>query len=255
MNRTNIEWTRGPNGAPGYTWNCVVGCEGPNGTPCPYCYGRRMAARRMGEYGKQPIGQEFKPRFLPERLDEPLKLRKPSRIFVGSMTDLFGPAVKTEWLDDILEVIAACPQHTFIALTKRPDRLDEMLYGVTSENGCRELGGGDYLPNLWLGTSVTNQQDVEDRLPWLREILASVKWVSVEPLHEYVYLGQYLDMVQWVVIGGETGNRAGKIMPERHWVDALVAQCQMAGVAVFEKRSLSAIVDRPLIQEYPGAKS
>jgi protein gp37 len=97
------------------------------------------------------------------------------------MGDLFHPAVDTKWIDRILDVISACERHTFIVLTKRPELMQEKIYGVTEENGCRELGGGDYLPNLWLGVSVENQETADARIPELFKIPAAKRIVSYEP--------------------------------------------------------------------------
>ena len=110
--KNGIDWLVG-----GYTWGPIVGCDGPDGQPCPYCYGRTFSKRRMGEYGQQPVGEEFKPRFLPERLDGPLKVRKPSRIFTGSMGDMFGEKVEPAWVRQVWDVMWKASQHTFIILT------------------------------------------------------------------------------------------------------------------------------------------
>jgi protein gp37 len=191
--------------------------------------------------------------FHPERLPEPLHWKKPSRIFVCSMGDIFHEKVKPEWLDAIWEVMAACPQHTFMVLTKRPQNIDRLLYGVTEECGCRELGGGNYLPNLWLGVSISNQQDADKNIPILLQISAAKRFVSVEPMlgavdfrHIKEETGFTFDALSkkigisfrgvgldWIIVGGETGPGARPLHPD--WVRSIRDQCQAAGVPLFIK--------------------
>lgn len=361
--KNGIDWLVG-----GYTWGPIVGCDGPDGQPCPYCYGRTFSKRRMGEYGQQPVGEEFKPRFLPERLDGPLKVRKPSRIFTGSMGDMFGEKVEPAWVRQVWDVMWKASQHTFIILTKRPDRMqtwaqenasmrhfgwgdetkhspmkpgdlipmDELYHRArcgwangqedyvcdhpdkarpTDEETCfdydcpiaypaaREdieerdpnMFADNYAPypdseptdwvvlhsrpryafasNVWLGVSVTNQQDADERIPWLLKTPAAVRFISYEPMQEPVTFRpkagslselmclmrsgeasklRMLDGISWLILGAETGHRAGKAIPKREWIEGVVSQCRVAGVPVFEKGSLADVVGRALIQEYPG---
>lgn len=181
-------------------------------------------------------------------MDRPLKLKKPSIIGVQFMGDWMHADIKTEWIDRILEVMAACPQHTFLTLTKRPENFDEKLFEVTEDSPCRELGGGDYLPNVWLGVTVCNQEEADRKIPILLSILGFKKWVSVEPilgpidLQRYLVPGadgmpgeveKYQDYLSWVVAGGETGRGARPAHPV--WFISLRDQCQSAGIPFFFK--------------------
>ncbi|RPI55422.1 MAG: DUF5131 family protein, partial [Deltaproteobacteria bacterium] len=154
MSQTKIEWCD-------RSWNVISGCT-PISEGCQNCYAKKMANRLKGRYG-YPEDEPFRVTFHPDRLDEPLFWKKSCRIFVCSMGDIFHENIKPEWIDVVWETMAAsaCHQHTFIVLTKRPQNIDRLLYGVTEECSCRELGGGDYLSNLWLGVSVENQRTAD----------------------------------------------------------------------------------------------
>jgi protein gp37 len=171
--------------------------------------------------------------FVPSELEKPLRWKKPRRIFVCSMGDIFHPSVPTIWIDAVLEVIDACPQHTFLLLTKRADLIEEKLYGVTADHGCRELGGGDYLPNLWLGVTVCHPNE-RWKIEALRRIPAAQRWVSFEPL--LWDMGRVnLDGISWVVAGAETGPGARR-MPQE-WARGLRDQCVAAGTPFFFKKN------------------
>lgn len=183
MANTKIEWAD-------KVWNPITGCT-PVSSGCANCYARRMANRLKGRYG-YPKDEPFRVTFHLDRLNEPLRWKRPSRIFVCSMGDLFHENIKPEWIDAIWEVMAACHQHTFMVLTKRPQNIEKLLYGVTEECGCRELGGGDYLPNVWIGVSCEDQKTADERIPILLQIPAAKRWVSVEPLLSSV------DLLKWL---------------------------------------------------------
>lgn len=224
MKGSKIEWTD-------KTWNPTRGCE-PVSPGCLNCYAMRQAARFNGpgqpyeglvtiRDGKARWTGAF--RFVPEMLAKPLTWRKPRRIFVNSMSDLFGEGVTNEEIAAVFGVMAACPQHTFQVLTKRPKRMLEWFawadfhpHGDGSGTGCGPfsalakalcehpgpLPGLDYddegialgqaldrpwpLPNVWLGVSVENQETADERVPLLLECPAAVRWVSAEPLLERV---------------------------------------------------------------------
>lgn len=227
---TKIEWCD-------EVWNPITGCT-PISEGCQNCYAKRMAKRLRGRFGYPDFPNEFKVTFHPDRLDLPLKWRKPRRVFVNSMGDLFHDDVDTHWIDDVLEVIAACPQHTFMMLTKRPENIDHKLYEITKAHGCRELGGGDYLPNLWLGVTAENQKRADERIPLLLSIPAAKHFVSVEPMLGPVDLTNWLcpegDVLDWVIAGPETGPGARTC--ENWWIQHLTVDCKNAGVAFFDKR-------------------
>ena len=192
-----------------YTWNPIAGCS-PISEGCQNCYAAGMSKRFGWPWGAAT--------FHLERLEEPIELKKPSRIFVCSMGDFFHASVNTVWIDNILEVMAACPEHTFMVLTKRAHLIEPKLYEVTAENPCRELGEGDYLPNLWLGATIETQAH-EQRIFFLLSIPAAVHFVSVEPMLEPVSLKRRVD---FVIAGPETGQGARPCRDE--WIDALAAE-------------------------------
>lgn len=267
-NRSKIEWTD-------HTWNCVRGCS-PVSDGCKFCYAARFAHRfsgegnryegltRMTEHGAVWNG---KVREIPEFLEAPLRWKKPRRIFVNSMSDLFHDDVSPGFIDQVLEVMMACPQHTFQVLTKRPENLDRKLYEVTEDTPVRALGGGDYVPNLWIGVSVENQEAADKRIPPLLRIPAAVRFVSIEPMlgpvdlihvqwpgkhrvdvlrggywedREVFFKGfvNHSDMqtIKWVVCGCESGYGARPM--DLDWVRSIRDQCQRAEVPFFFKQRI-----------------
>lgn len=247
---TKIEWTD-------ETWNPITGCT-PISEGCQNCYAKRMANRLKGRYGYDK-DNPFKVTLHPDKLDEPLKWKKPRMIFVCSMGDLFHEDVPTTFIDQVLEIIAACPQHTFLALTKRPENLKHKIYGTTEENPYRQLGGGDYLSNLWLGVTAENQQRADERIPMLLQIPAVKRFVSIEPMLGPVRFKTEKEMYEeaagmglenmffsfnninpngigldWTICGGETGPGARPMHPD--WARSLRDQCHAAGVPFFFKQ-------------------
>jgi len=242
---TKIEWAE-------ESWNPVTGCT-PISEGCQNCYARRMAQRLRGRCG-YPADEPFRVTLHKNRLMEPLKWKKPKRIFVCSMGDLFHPDVPAEFVVNVFEVIEAAKQHTFLVLTKRPERIDSILYG---EEGRWYLGGGDFLPNVWLGVTAENQEQADERIPILLQIPAAVRFVSVEPMLGPVNLrniyrpqdGSEWDALKgvdtkhqlhlscklgWVICGGESGPGARPMHPD--WVRSLRDQCKAAGVPFFFKQ-------------------
>jgi len=265
MGATRIEWAD-------VVWNPVSGCA-PVSEGCRNCYARRMAYRLRGRCG-YPEAEPFAVTLHPDRLKQPLRWRKPRRVFVCSMGDLFHEKVPESYVDEILEIIAACPQHTFLVLTKRPQNIERKLYEVTEETPIHELGGGDYLPNLWLGVTVEHQEAAEQRIPILLEMPAAVRWVSCEPLLGPVDLSKWLrgharydtdrngrpipqpcgsvtPRLDWVVIGGETGPQARPMDPA--WARAIRDQCRAAGVPLFLKQMSKRARIPPdlMVREFP----
>lgn len=263
---TKIEWAE-------ETWNPVTGCS-PISEGCRNCYAARMAKRLAGRCG-YPEGEPFRVTLHPDKLDQPMRWKKPRMIFVCSMGDLFHEDVPTTFIDQVLEIIASCPQHTFIALTKRPENLEHKIYGITPDNPYRLLGGGDYLPNLWLGVTAENQQRADERIPVLLQIPAAVRFVSVEPMlgpvdltkislgpnghgltfyhnslngwstgynaethKQKVSRNDQFSRLDWVICGGESGPGARPMHPD--WVRSIRDQCRDAGVAFYMKQMGSA---------------
>lgn len=175
----------------------------------------------------------FVPRFHPDRLSQPAKVKKPSKIFVCSMADLFGDWVYAQWIMRVRDVAAiVAPWHTYIFLTKNPKRLKDF---------------NPWPSNCWVGTTVTNQDDANARLGWLLQANSTVRFVSHEPLlfpidmvkAWWVQMGdsaQSNTTIQWGIIGARTGP--GAVRPKTGWVQGLVDQYRAAAVPLFLKDNL-----------------
>lgn len=263
MNKTKIEWCDS-------TWNPVTGCL----HDCEYCYARRIANRFGGidpnnngsintahlepqtlnepvkEGGRTwPYPFEFTPTFHRYRLDEPTKKTKGQNIFVCSMADLFGDWVPQEWIREVYEACTKAEWHNYLFLTKNPERYKEIYRN--------EL---DYRYYMWFGTTATDTrsfdlkgQDLFDSTGATEKKHAK-RFISIEPLHEEIDKKtlenvKYLD---WVIIGAETGNRKGKIIPEKSWIDGIAEQCKVSDVPVFMKDSLIPIIgEENMLREFP----
>lgn len=200
---------------------------------CLNCYAARMAARNLPEMKSPTTGQAFArilesgPRWtgevelIPKTLTTPFTWRKPQRIFVNSMSDLFHESLPDEAIDRIFGVMAECQQHTFQALTKRPERMADYV-----------RHSGRVLPNLWLGTSVEDQITADSRVPWLMRTPAAIRFISYEPALGPVDFGS--SDIDWIIVGGESGPCARAFDPE--WARSVIAQCQHAGRACFVKQ-------------------
>jgi len=273
MNTTKIEWCD-------KTWNPITGCL----HDCEYCYARKQVRRfegwnyscgycRMNVSGNKsyiypnshgigfdtfkrngntlleididgclekgfilnhknapyPIG--FSPTFHGYRLGEPSKIKKPQNIFVCSMADLFGEWVPDAWINAVFEACKKAPQHRYLFLTKNSKRFRAFQSFHTE--------------NIWFGQTITGIDGDFHSYAGYNTLL------SIEPI-----LGEFkaVDMwkhFRWVIIGAETGNRKGKIIPKREWIVSIVDECRRANVPVFLKNSLREIWQDPLIQEYP----
>lgn len=212
-----IEWTD-------KTWNPVTGClEVSPG--CDHCYARTFAERWRGVPG-HPYEQGFDLRLWPERLEQPLRWKKPCRVFVNSMSDLFHADVPDEFIGRVFDVMEDAHWHTFQVLTKRPQR---MMRFVNQRWGAE----GWFQPQfIWLGVSIESDAYTW-RANFLRRTNAAVRFISAEPL-----LGPLpslnLDGIHWLITGGESGHGARSIQVE--WVRDLRDRCQEAGVAFFHKQ-------------------
>ena len=222
MAETSIEWTDA-------TWNPVAGCAilSPG---CTNCYAMRMAARleAMGQDKYKRLTRRSggkavrvgKARCDHDALKIPASWKKPRRVFVNSMSDLFHEDVPAKFIREVWVVMALCERHTFQILTKRPDRMREVL------------GELPVLPNVWLGTSVENS-DYLFRLDQLRSTPAAVRFVSFEPLLGSVHDADLSD-IHWAIVGGESGPRARRMEPR--WVEEIEGLCRAFGVAFFFKQ-------------------
>ena len=237
MAKSKIEWLNG-----GKVWNPITGCSKVS-EGCRNCYALRMSKRLAGRYG-YPADDSFRMTLHPEKLEEPLKWKKPQKIFICSMSDWMQDEIPDEFIDRMLEVMDTCPQHVFLTLTKRPENLYQKLWWPSEGAPCRFLCGGDYLPNLLLGVSVENQETVDERIPILLQVPAAKRFVSVEPMLEEIQLDNYLytrfnmggardmwNQLDWVIVGAETGPKA-RLM-NLDWARLLREQCRMAGENFF----------------------
>jgi protein gp37 len=207
---SQIEWTEA-------TWNPVTGCTQIS-PGCAHCYAKTFAERFRGVPG-HPYEQGFDVRLWPERLDLPLRWKKPKLIFVNSMSDLFHPEVPNSFVHQVFQSMQAADWHTFQLLTKRPERLAAMAHDLPFPN------------NLWVGVSVENQRWTT-RIDELRKVKACVRFLSCEPLLGALQLD--LEGIQWVIVGGESGHRARPMKAD--WVRSIREQCQTEGVAFFFKQ-------------------
>jgi protein gp37 len=212
MAESSIEWTE-------HTWNPVTGCTKLS-PGCKHCYAETMA-RRLKAMGAAGYENEFELTLHPDRLDQPLRRKAPTVYFVNSMSDLFHEAVPDEFIEKVIKVCAATPQHTYQVLTKRADRLPVFF----KTRACP--------PNVWLGVSVEDKKYGVPRIDHLRRVKARVRFLSVEPLLEDI--GQVdLSGIHWVIVGGESGAKARPMSPA--WADNVRRQAQAQGVAFFFKQ-------------------
>ncbi len=213
---SSIEWTDA-------SWNPVRGCTKIS-PGCTHCYAEVFAERFRGVPG-HPYEQGFDLKLVPEKLADPLRWPRPKRVFVNSMSDLFHEDVPEDYIRRVIEIMRQANWHTYQVLTKRADRLHELLSGPLREAGA--------LPHVWWGVSVENRQHGLPRLELLRRTPARVRFLSVEPLLED--LGRVdLAGIHWVIVGGESGHGARPMQPE--WVEAIRDQCAAAGVPFFFKQ-------------------
>ena len=212
MNKTKIEWTE-------ETWNPATGCTKVS-AGCKNCYAEVMANRlqamRVSGYEN---GFEFS--IMPERLEQPLRKKKPTKYFVNSMSDLFHEKMPVEFLDAIFDVINRTPQHIYQILTKREDRMSEYFAKKTIPS------------NVWLGVTVEDRKSGLHRIDKLRIQKATIKFLSIEPLLED--LGKInLKGIDWVIVGGESGPKARPMKPE--WAINIKQQCKGQNAAFFFKQ-------------------
>lgn len=265
--KSSIEWTDA-------TWNPVLGCSHVS-AGCDNCYAAREASGRLKNhplYESLAVDGKFtgKVRLVPERLEQPLKWKRPRRIFVNSMSDLFHDDVADQFIAKVFAVMGSAGQHQFQVLTKRPGRMASLVgserFGDLVDDAKVELDeewdimhdralswqlGPWPLGNVWLGTSVETQKWADVRIPKLLETPAAVRFLSCEPLLGPIDLGDYLarmeferddghaaiyrSALRWVLVGGESGPNARPMHPD--WARALRDQCVDAGVPFLFKQN------------------
>ena len=249
---TKIEWTHRP-GTTGETWNPVTGCTKIS-AGCTHCYAERMSKRLAGRFG-YPADDPFRVTLHPDKLGVPLKWPKPRTVFVCSMSDLFHEDVPDEYICDVLYTIWQVPQHTFMVLTKRPQRMLEWF----NRPAAADSHWHKPMPNLWLGVTCENQARADERIPLLLQCPAAVRFVSYEPALGPIALeGKrhnwlpgtpmpdgtrmplfseregYRHKLDWIIAGAETGPGARAADPA--WFRSVRDQCKAAGVPFFFKK-------------------
>jgi protein gp37 len=214
--QSKIEWTDA-------TWNPVRGCTKIS-PGCKYCYAEVFAKRFQNVPG-HAYERGFDLRLVPEKLPEPIRWKEPKMIFVNSMSDLFHPKVPDDYIVRVAEVMALADWHIYQVLTKRSERLMNLLQTKLERYSNK--------PHIWWGVSVENKKHGVPRISHLQSTSASTKFLSVEPLLEDI--GRIdLSGISWVIVGGESGHGARPIKAE--WVKSVRDQCKAAQVPFFFKQ-------------------
>lgn len=253
MNKTTIEWCD-------ESWNPITGCK----HPCrnTYCYNTIKATSPLNRFGAAYFNQNgikvreknwkqretggchvaqkgeiypygYDATLYPHRLAEPLKVDEPKKIFTVDTGDLMGSWVPKEWINSVLDITHHCPQHTFMLLTKNPARYQEFQFPA----------------NCWLGTTITCNAD-SIRADILKDVKAKVRFLSIEPLTGEVTFN--LKGFEWVIVGAMTGKDS--VVPDKAWVDGIVAQCVENKIPLFMKNNLTKHFPMQLIQQFPKGK-
>lgn len=211
MKYSKIEWTDA-------TWNPSTGCNKIT-SGCKFCYAETMA-KRLQAMGTPGYENGFEFTLMPDRLELPLKIKRPTKFFVNSMSDLFHEKMPFDFLDKVFDTITSTPKHQYQILTKREDILAKYFEDKSAPK------------NVWLGVTVENSQS-KKRIDVLRNIDAEIRFLSIEPLIDSV--GD-LDLtgIHWVIVGGESGHNARPMKPE--WAIDIQRQCDEQDVAFFFKQ-------------------
>ncbi len=233
---SKIEWTD-------TTWNPTVGCTRVS-TGCKNCYAFESHDRRHKGYPWPNAPEQYAKPFsevqlMYDRLDAPLRWRKPRRVFVNSMSDLFHEDIPNEFIARVFDVMTKAKRHTFQVLTKRPERMRDFVTIIGNQAGCDSAP-----PNVWLGVSVENQRH-DERIALLLETPSAVRFVSCEPLIgpldltklrrvEFTGSAAHTNTLDWVIVGGESGPLARACDVE--WIRGIVRQCRAAAVPLFVKQ-------------------
>lgn len=241
---TKIDWCDS-------SWNPVTGCL----HGCKYCYARRIAERFGGqtitghdhlyildkpakrENGTiTPYPYGFDPTFHRYKMDEPQRWKKPRNIFVCSMADLFGEWVPESWIMEVFNACDEAPQHRFLFLTKNPARY-------------LDLSGRGLLPrkdNFWYGSTVTCEES-----PFFRSTYHNC-FLSIEPmLGDFAGFYPEGDGIEWAIIGAETGNRQGKVLPKKGWIENVTYWARSNKIPVFMKGTVCGLMGDDFVQDFP----
>lgn len=258
--KTGIEWTDS-------TWNPLRGCS-IHSPGCTNCYAMQVAHRFSGpglpyegltkltSQGPKWTGEI---KLVPAMLPQPIQWQRPRKIFVNSMSDLFHDGVPDDFIDKVFGIMWAClytrngePGHIFQVLTKRPDRMRNYLsvdrsakWAHATASYCSGTDPGEIYemvlkaaksphPRVWLGTSIENQTSADERVDFLLDTPAAVRWVSAEPLLGPIDITRWLKWIDWCVVGGESGRKARHMLSI--WAQSLRDQCSDAQTAYYFKQ-------------------
>lgn len=251
--KTGIQWTDA-------TWNPLRGCTRVS-KGCEHCYAETVANRFSGPgepyEGLIALGKKG-PRWngnitlVPEKLDEPIRWNRSRMVFVNSMSDLFHHGVSNEYIAAVFGIMAAAPKHTFQVLTKRPERAKDWFawvaqqspspaeycaaeaFRLTCRQETKQVGKTWPLENVWLGVSCEDQKTADLRIPILLSCPAKVSWVSYEPALGLVDFRSWINQLQWIVVGGESG--AGARPFDWHWAEDVVLSATSSSTKIFVKQ-------------------
>lgn len=261
MENSKIDWCDS-------TWNPVTGCL----HGCEYCYARGIA-NRFGFHASEPDINErvllecpvsagkkvpypfdFQPTFHRYRLNDYIG-KQGRNIFVCSMADLFGDWVPDEWIDEVLKSCMVSSQHNYLFLTKNPKRYLDVVKRNQEHFTYGTLGF------CWFGTTVTNEKELYQNgfelcnAKFINEGKTQKNFnsfLSIEPILECIDLSKFeTSLIDWIIIGAETGQRKNKVVPERNWIEDIVNLCKKMNIPVFMKSNIAEIWGEPLIQEFP----
>jgi len=239
---TKIEWTD-------ESWNPVTGCVKVS-PGCKYCYAHRFAERFRGVVNKghrHVFYGGFDPQLRPERLEQPVRWTSPKRVFVNSMSDLFGDFVPDDYIEQVFATMRRTPQHTYQVLTKRADRM---------RRWTKDRPWLASTTNIWLGVSVEDRRHGLPRVAQLRRTTAATRFLSIEPLLESLGPDLDLDDIDWVIVGGESGPKSRPMDPI--WVREIRDACLAQKVPFFfkqwggvRKKQAGRTLDGKVWDEYP----
>lgn len=250
MNKTGIEYLD-------YTWNPMAMLCDPVSEGCQNCWHikrAKMLAKNpnIPEFAQDCYSGDLSPRIITSRLDGPCHVKKPSKIGVQFMGDLFHNDIKKDCRYSIFGMMAICGRHTFMVLTKRPDKAAQFAedlytsaliegsaqlhwYNLTGETGHEAWMAYQWpLDNVWFGISAETQKRYDERWTIASQIPAAVKFVSIEPALEYVSIDHFPPWPDWVIWGPETGP--GKRPFKTWWAEETHELCQLKGIPFFDKR-------------------